>query len=413
MSTAQASNAIRPGVVVAATLDSKSEQISFLRDALNALGIATIIVDCGVLGETGLTPTISRAEVAAAAGAEIEVLRTRRDRALAIATMVLGLQEVMRDLLRRNLVLGYLGVGGGTNAALAAAAFQVMPFGLPKVLLSTNASGQTRPIVGTKDVVLINSVVDVLGLNPFLRDMLGRSAVIMAGQLRNPPAENLSPREKCSVAITTFGCTTQAAEIASELLNAAGHEVLGFHARGTGGEAAEVFLREGRAGAILDLTTTEIADEVVGGVGSAGPTRLTTAGALGIPQLVLPGALDVINFGPPETVPAKFAGRTLLAHTPIATLMRSSPEENVGIAEVMAERLNRAQGPVAVLLPMQGFSAYDHEGAPFHDPIADTAFCDALTRRLDSHIMVEVIDAHINDFRTMDRAVAMLLGMLG
>lgn len=401
---------LRRGIVLAATLDTKGEEVEFLRNALAAHGVSTIVIDCGVLGAPAIAADIPREAVAAAAGIDLDTLRRNRDREAAIEAMLCGLGDVLRTLLDRNLVGGYIGIGGGTNAALASIAFRLMPLGLPKLLLSTNASGQTKPIVGFKDVVLMHSVVDILGMNSFLADMLRRAAAVMAALLAVPPTpEPITGRR---IAMTTFGSTTEAADHAVELLARAGCEVLSFHARGIGGEAAEAFLRDGRVDAILDLTITEIADEIVGGVGTAGPTRLTAAGERGLPQLILPGAIDMVNFGPRESVPARFDRRKFVAHTPHVTLMRTSAAENVAIARFVAERINAAAGPVAVLLPMRGFSAYDREGGPFFDPRADNAFRRELLDRVASHIPVEAIDAHINERRTMERATDLLLAML-
>ncbi len=400
----------RRAVVIAATLDTKGPEIAFVRRLLEARGLDVIVIDCGILGEPGTAATVKRAEVARAAGETIEALRAAHDRAAAIPVMIRGLEAVLGRLLGEDRVAGYFGLGGGTNAALASAAFRLLPFGMPKMLVSTIACGNTRPFIGMKDVVLMHSVVDILGLNAFLKDVLEQACTAFAAMVSAAPAAPHAGRRAC-VGMTTFGSTTEGAMIAHETLEAQGFDILSFHARGIGGEAMEAFIREGRIQAVLDLTTTELADELVGGICSAGPDRLTAAGALGLPQVVLPGALDIVNFGPPATVPARFEGRLFAAHAPHATLMRTTPEENAALGALMADKLNRAAGPSAVVLPMRGFSAYDIEGGPFFDPRADAAFCDALTARLAPNIPVRRVDAHINSRPVIDEATRLLAAM--
>jgi uncharacterized protein (UPF0261 family) len=401
------------GVVLAGTLDTKSTEIGFLRDALQAQGVPVIVIDCGVLGTPALAADIPQAEVAQAAGTTIEALRQQKDRSVAIPTMIRGLEAALARLLGEGRVLGYLGIGGGTNAALAAAAFRILPFGLPKMLVSTVAAGDTRGFIGAKDVVLMHSVVDVLGLNGFLRDVLRRAAGAMAGMVAAASrAEEGGSDASGLLGLTAFGSTTAAATRAWQNLTDAGHEVLTFHARGIGGQAMEALIREGRIRGVLDLTITEIADELVGGIFSAGPDRLTAAGEAGIPQVVLPGSLDMVNFGAMHAVPERFHGRRLVSHTPLSTLMRTTPEENAAIAVFVAEKLNRAKGPVAVILPMRGFSAYDIAGGPFFNPSANDAFRDTLRERLAPRIRVEIVDAHINDPGCADLASNLLAGML-
>lgn len=401
-----------PAVVLAATLDTKADEIAFARAELQRLGQRVLVIDCGVLADPPIAPDIAAAEVARAGGSDLSLLRRQRDRATAIPAMMAGLQAVLADLLRQGAIAAFMGIGGGTNAALAAAAFRTLPFGMPKLLVSTVACGNTRPFIGIKDVLLFHSVVDVLGLNEVLRQVLRQAAAALSGMLALPrPAQPCERRAPC-IAMTTYGATTAAAMHALPILQQAGFEVLCFHARGVGGEAMEALVRAGGIHAVLDLTTTEVADEIVGGVCSAGPDRLTAAGEAGLPQVILPGALDMVNFGPPATVPERFHGRNLVSHTPNATLMRTTPQENVEMADFIARRLNAAKGPVAVVLPLRGFSAYDARGEPFFDPEADAAFRAALVARLVPGIRVAMPDAHLNDRETVDTATALLLGMM-
>lgn len=386
----------RPRVVLAATLDTKFAEMEYVRAQFAAEGIETLLIDCGVLGVAGMAADISREAVAEAGGSSLAALQAQRSREASIPVMLAGLQAHLRLLLERGEVAGFYGIGGGTNAALASAAFDVLPFGMPKMLVTTVASGNTRPFVGMKDVTLVHSVVDVLGLNTYLRHMIRQSVSGFVGMLRAAEMPSASPRAHAVIGLTAFGSTTAAATAIEAQLVGEGAEVLTFHARGIGGLAMERFVEEGRITAVLDLTTTEVADEIVGGICSAGPDRLRAAGARGLPQVILPGAVDMVNFGARATVPAKFDGRTIISHTPHSTLMRTTPEENRLIAAFIAERLNESTGPVRVILPMGGFSAYDAEGQPFHDPEADAAFCDTLESLLSPRISVQRIASHIN-----------------
>ncbi|MFB9262722.1 Tm-1-like ATP-binding domain-containing protein [Bradyrhizobium erythrophlei] len=400
----------RPAVVIAATLDTKSTEVAFVRREFERRGMAVTVIDCGILGEPGTEATFTRAAVARAGGGDIAAMRASRDRASAIPTMIRGLEAILLDLQGKAQIAGYFGLGGGTNAALASAAFALLPFGQPKMLVSTVACGNTRPFIGMKDVVLVHSVVDVLGLNAFLEDVLARAVSAFCAML-DSPAEKPERASRVCIGMTTFGSTTEGATIAHDTLVGT-YDILSFHARGIGGEAMEAFVREGRVHAVLDLTTTEVADELVGGICSAGPNRLSAASEMGVPQVVLPGAIDMVNFGPPATVPERFKHRTFTSHTPHATLMRTTADENVAIAEFIAAKLNRAKGPAAVVLPLRGFSAYDIAGGPFFDPDADAAFCAALTARLDPAIPVERVDAHINERVVIDRATRLLTNMI-
>lgn len=400
----------RSAVVIAATLDTKGVEVAFVRREFERRGAAVTVIDCGILGEPGTEATFTRAAVARAGGGDIAAMRASRDRASAIPIMIRGLEAILQGLQGQGQIAGYFGLGGGTNAALASAAFALLPFGLPKMLVSTVACGNTRPFIGMKDVMLVHSVVDILGLNTFLEEVLVKAVSAFCAVMDVPTARPGRSGRVC-IGMTTFGSTTEGATIAHEALVGT-HDVLSFHARGIGGEAMESFVREGRIHAVLDLTTTEVADELVGGICGAGPNRLSAAAEMGVPQVVLPGAIDMVNFGPPATVPERFKGRVFTSHTPHATLMRTTVDENIAIAEFIAAKLNRAKGPVAVVLPLRGFSAYDIAGGPFFDPDADAAFCAALTAKLDPAIPVERVDAHINDRAVIDCATRRLTRMI-
>jgi uncharacterized protein (UPF0261 family) len=396
---------VKAGVVFATTLDTKSEEAAFLCDELKSRGVDVILIDCGVLGDPQLQPDISASEVARAAGVDLTDLRAKRDRAASVPIMMHGLALHVTSLMARGLVQGFVAIGGGTNAALATAAFAALPLGVPKLLVSTVVSGNTRALVGFKDVVLFHSVVDVLGVGTYLRRVLRRAAGMMEALVRESARvaeRGLGP----SIAMTTYGSTTAAANHAIPLLREHFYEVLTFHAMGVGGRAAEAFIADGQVQGSFDLTTTEIADELIGGVCTAGPERLDAAGVKGIPQVVLPGAIDMVNFGVRSSIPERFANRHFLEHTPFATLMRTTPDENKEIAQFIGRKLNAASAPTAVVLPLQGFSAYDAAGAAFFDPAADEAFRNTLKDTLKKEVEWIEVDAHINDPQCMQVAVA-------
>lgn len=396
-------------IVLAGTLDTKSEELGFVRRELENAGLPVILIDCGVLGTPSIPANISREAIAGAGGGDLASLRAAKDRAAAMATMTRGLEREISRLVKEERIGGFMGVGGGTNAAFAAAAFRLIPYGIPKMLVSTVACGNTRPFIGIRDVVLVHSVVDILGLNDFVVSILSRSAKALAAMVHAAPSAHPDGKRTHCVGLTSYGSTTETSNRCYEGIVAAGLECLAFHARGVGGEAMESLIREGRIQSVLDLTTTEIADEIVGGICSAGPDRLSAAGNAGIPQVVLPGGIDIVNFGPSGSVPPKFSGRTFAAHTSLATLMRTTADENREIARFTAEKLNAAKGPVHVILPARGYSAYDREGQPFFDPQADRAYEEALQAALAPRIEVHRIDAHINDKAVSDLACTLLL----
>lgn len=386
-------------VAVLGTLDTKGAETQYVRECLERLGQKALVIDTGVLGEASLPAEISREEVAHAAGTSIEVLRGQRDRGEAVTRMGQGAAILVDGLFRSGRLAGVLGLGGSAGTSIAATVMQALPVGLPKLILSTMASGDTRAYVGVKDVTLMYSVVDIAGLNRFSRQILGNAAAAMAGMAQNyassAPIEHVADRPL--IAATMFGVTTPCVTMAHEFLEAQGYEVLVFHATGTGGRAMEALVEDGFIDGVLDVTTTEWADELVGGVLSAGPHRLEAMGRKGIPHVVAPGALDMVNFGPRETVPPQFADRLFYQHNPQVTLMRTTVEENRELGRILAEKLNASQGPVEVFLPLQGVSAIDREGQPFHNPEADAAFRDAFRAALRPDIPVHEMNLHIND----------------
>ncbi len=385
-----------PVVVLVGTLDTKGHELEYMRDRVREAGAEVVLVDVGVLGEPQVTADVSREEVAEAAGADHGALVAEADRGHAVEVMGRGAGAVLGRLFEEGRLQGAAAVGGSGNSSIAAAAIRDLPVGVPKLIVSTLASGDTRPYVGAKDVTMMYSVVDIAGINQISARILANAAGAIAGMAKAsaPAAREARPL----VGATMFGVTTPAVTRARERLEELGYEVLVFHATGTGGQSMEALVDGGFLAGVLDLTTTELADELVGGVLSAGPDRLEAAGAAGVPQVVSLGALDMVNFGPKDTVPERFAERNLYVHNPTVTLMRTTAEENAELGRRIAEKLNRAGSPTVLFVPLGGVSAIDVDGQPFHDPQADAALFDALREHLDrDRVEAREIDAHVND----------------
>jgi uncharacterized protein (UPF0261 family) len=381
-------------VLLIGTLDTKGEEYGFVRDLLQARGIATLVMDIGIVGSPAFVPDISAAEVANRGGSSLQSLRVRADRGDAVNVMLAGARSWTRELFAAGRFHGVLGLGGGGGTAMITAAMRELPVGVPKVMVSTMASGNVAPYVDVKDITLMYSVVDIAGLNPLSRRILANATGAIAGMITTDVPEVES---RPLIAATMFGVTTPCVMAARKHLEAAGYDVLVFHATGSGGRAMEGLIDDGYFAGVLDVTTTEWADEVVGGVLTAGPERLSAAGRHGIPQVVSVGALDMVNFGAVDSVPGKFRERTLYKHNPTVTLMRTTPDECREIGRNIAAQLNRASGPTVVLLPLKGVSMIDREGQPFHDPAADAALFETLRSSLRDGIPVRELDAHIND----------------
>lgn len=394
-------------IAIIGTLDTKGEEFRFLKERIESRGLATCVIDCGVVGDPAFEPDVGAAEVARLGGGSLEELRRAGDRGAAIRVMGQGAARKLQELAAAGRIHGAIGAGGSGNTSLAAAAMRDLPIGMPKLIVSTVASGDVSSYVGIKDVTMMFSVGDIEGLNQLTVRILNNAAGAIAGMVTmEAPARPVQP----TVAVTMFGVTTPAVKAIRQQLEARGFEVLVFHATGSGGRAMETLVEQGIVEGVIDLTTTEIADEVVGGIFSAGPERLKAGVRKGIPQVIAPGALDMVNFGPLDTVPERFKGRNLYVHNPQVTLMRTTPEENVRFAELIAANLEGADPRrVTVCLPLKGFSAIDREGAVFADPEADRAFTETLKRRLASGLPVVEVDAHINDQDFVDEVVRRFL----
>lgn len=425
-----------PTVVFAGSLDTKSPDYAFVREQLIARGVDVLMVDFGVLDDPSLLPDVPAKEVARAGGVELEALRASGDKSLAMRTMRDGLRIVVNQLYVEGKLHGIMALGGGGGTAIATAAMQALPIGVPKLMVSTVAAGDVAPYVGTRDILMLHSVVDVAGVNRISRQVYANAAAAMAGMVsgvsvrqyvgtsdestahvsrltfQSSDALNHQTTDTPIITASMFGNTTACVTHAQEILTAAGYEVLVFHATGTGGRTMEGILADGFAAGNLDLTTTELADDLCGGVLSAGADRLMAAARAGVPTVLAPGCVDMVNFWGRATVPERYAGRLLYEWNSNVTLMRTTPEENRAIGERIAAAANASTGPVAILLPLQGVSQLDSPGGLFWDPVADGACYEAIRANLRADIPLEELDCNINNPAFAERAVDLLLSML-
>lgn len=390
-----------PTVVLLGTLDTKGHEFAFVRDRLAGLGVRPLLVDAGILGPPLAEPDVGREEVAAAAGEDVAALAVGGDRGAALAAMARGAAEIVARLRGEGRLDALFGMGGSGSTTLLAEAAKRLPVGVPKLLVSTLAAGDTRPIVGTTDLTLMYPVVDIAGLNRLSERILGNAAAAVAGMARaafeadreSPPAGSDRPL----VGATMFGVTTAGVTAARARLEDLGYEVLVFHATGTGGDAMEGLVESGFLAGVLDLTTTELADELAGGVLPAGPLRLRAGAERGVPRVVSLGALDMVNFGPFASVPDRYQGRTLHRHNEMVTLMRTTPEETAELGRRLAERLNALGGAAELFVPLRGVSQIAVAGGPFHDAAADEALVAALREHLSPGVAVYWLDTDVND----------------
>ena len=381
-------------IALLGALDTKGAEYGFVKDCIEARGHKTLLIDVGVLGEPVIAPDVKRDKVAKAGGADIKKLIADADRGQAVAAMSKGAAALLPTLHAEGEFDGVLAMGGTGGTSVACGAMRALPLGVPKVMVSTTAGGDVSGYVGVRDIVMIPSIVDVAGVNKISREVFARAAGAICGMVEAevPPAE-----DKPLIVASMFGNTTTCVGKATEILEAAGYEVLVFHATGTGGKTMESLIESGQIAGVLDITTTEWADELVGGVFAAGPTRLEAAAKGGVPAIVTPGCLDMANFNAPDTVPEKFAGRTFYQHNPNVTLMRTNVEECTRLGEILAEKVNLSTAPVTVLIPKKGISMIDLAGKDFYLPEANQALFDALTSNLKDCVPVLELDCDIND----------------
>jgi uncharacterized protein (UPF0261 family) len=398
-------------VVIVGALDTKGAEFEFIRQLIQGHGLQALTVDFGVMGEPAFTPDVGRDEVARAGGGDLARFASGEHKDEAMQAMARGLAVVVRRLYDEGRLDGIIGMGGSGGTSIATAAMRTLPVGVPKVMVSTLGGGDVTAFAGAKDIAFIPSIVDVAGFNRISRSIYANAAGAISGMVRTevPGAAGDRPL----VVASMFGNTTKAVDHAREILEGRGYEVLVFHATGTGGRTMESLVADGLITASLDMTTTELADEVCGGVFSAGPERCLAASRAGIPAVLVPGCVDMANFGGIETVPERYRGRNLYQWNPNVTLLRTNVEENRRMGEMLAAAANAATAPVAVVLPLRGVSMLDSEGGQFWDPEADGACYDAIRTNVRPGVPVVEIDANINDPIFSERTVEILLGMLG
>lgn len=400
-------------VYLIGTLDTKGREVAFVRELLTAAGVDTVTVDAGCLGEAPFTADISREEVFSSAGSDLAAVQQREDRGYAIQLAADGIQKIAEEAWQDGRMTGILGLGGSAGTTIATAAMRALPLHIPKLMVSTLASGQTRPYVGGRNIVMLNSVVDIAGINRISRTVLSQAAQAMIGMLQPRASEELSPEEdRPLIAATMFGVTTPCVLHAQKILEQAGYEVLVFHATGSGGESMERLIRDGLIAGVLDITTTELADELVGGVLSAGPDRLTAAAEMGIPQVISVGALDMVNFGPRDSVPDKFRERTFYEHNASVTLMRTTLDECQQLGEEIGRKATAATGPTSILFPSLGVSAIDVDGKPFDNWAARMALWHGLQSSSTGSVELKLLQHTINDDEFAEAAAAKLLALM-
>lgn len=383
-------------VCIVGTMDTKGLEFAFIKAQIESSGVSTCVVNTGIMGEPQLAPDVSADEVAGKAGSSLQALRDEGDRGNSVAVMAQGAAAIVAEKQAAGEIDGIISLGGSAGTTIGTTAMQAVPVGVPKIMVSTLASGDTSPYVQSKDICMMYSVVDIAGINRLSRQILANAAGAIVGMV-NAEAPAAMEADKPLIAATMFGVTTPCVTKAREILEASGYEVLVFHATGTGGQAMEDLVRGGFLAGVLDVTTTELADELVGGILSAGPDRLEAAGEAGLPQVIAPGALDMVNFGPRDTVPEKFNDRLFYQHNPTVTLMRTTTEEMAELGRIMARKLNAAQGATTVIIPTQGVSAIDKTAQPFDSPEARAAWRENLMANIGSNVTVIEMDAHIND----------------
>lgn len=400
-------------LVILGTLDTKGVEFKFIRDIANKEGVQTLVINTGIVGEPYFTPDYSSEQVAEYAGEQLANLRQKADRGYAISSIMQGAAKLLAELYAQGKVAGIISLGGSAGTTIAAHVMQALPIGLPKLIVSTVASGDTRPYVKEKDITLMYSVVDISGINSISNKILTNATYAILGMLKAKYQELKT--KKPLIAASMFGVTTPCVTVAREYLESQGYEVLVFHATGAGGMAMESLIQAGFIKGVLDVTTTELADELVGGVLSAGPERLTMAAAKGIPQVVSVGALDMVNFGPIATVPEKFKQRKLYQHNATITLMRTTIEENKALGEIIADKLNQTTGKTALYLPLKGVSLIDTVGQVFYGPEEDQVLFAKIKEKLNLELIeLHELDLDINNpefaLAMAKRLVAMIEG---
>lgn len=396
-------------IAVIGALDTKGADFAFVKDEISKRGHSALVINTAVMGKPAFAPDISASRVAEAAGTTLDALRAEADRGKAMEAMTRGIAVIVRELFNAGKIDAVFGMGGSAGTIIATSAMRALPVGVPKVMVSTLAAGNVKPYVGTKDIVMIHSVVDVAGVNRVSAQIYANAVGAVIGMVETtPPSVEVKPL----VAASMFGNTTPLVNRLREQMEQHGYEVLVFHSVGTGGETLEDLVRAGYFDGVLDVTTTEWADELVGGVLGAGETRLDAAAEKGIPHIIAPGCLDMVNFWARDTVPAKFNARLFYQWNPNVTLMRTTPEENAELGRILAAKANKSFAPVTFFLPLKGVSMLDAPGKEFWDPAADAALFDAIKKNRRPDIPVYELDHNVNDDAFADAIAEKMLEFL-
>ncbi len=392
-------------VIILGCLDSKGEEYGYIKRHINKAGLDTIVIDVGVIGEPLIKPDITNVEVAKAAGADLNKLKSDNPTREKIAPiMAEGAKKIILDLVSNGFsvdgsikkVHGIISCGGTQGTTLATYVMRALPIGFPKVMVSTMAAGNTKDLIGIKDIVMVPSVADIMGLNKISRIILSEAAGAIVGMVKTE-AEKPKEKEKKIIAITTVGITTPAAMKAKEIFIKNGYDTIVFHAVGSGGNAMENLIREGHIDGVFDLATIEVVQQMLGGYLAAAPDRMTAAIDMQVPVVFAPGAVTCNTFGPPETIPERFKGRQIAIHSPMFTNVRTTKEELIALAKEQAKRVNSAKGSLAWFIPIKGFCQYSVEGGPLYNPEADIAYLDTIKKELRQDIPVFIRETHIND----------------
>jgi uncharacterized protein (UPF0261 family) len=401
---------VKKTIVLLGRLDSKGKEYAYVKGQILRGGFDVIVVDAGTRGAPQFEPDISREEVARAAGVKIQDVVDPTDENKEIRMMMEGASKIAQRLRDSGKLDGIMSLGGSRGTAIGTAAMRALPFGIPKVMVSTIASGDMRPYIGTKDLTLIHSVTDIVGLNRMTNRLLAYAAGAIMGAVATDPGVGASDRPL--IAMSSMGGINRAVFSAQKFLEDKGFEVVAFHTVGTGGQALEEAVEQGLIDGVLDLVTHELTDHLYGGYCDAGPARLEAAGKKGIPQVIAPGCLDFIVFSPPEKIPVALRERTVYRHTPEVAIVRANKDEMASIGKAMAEKLNRALGPLVVVVPNQGFSPANRRGKALYDPEADRAFVEGLRQSLKPSVRIVEVDAHINDELFAKQAVGLLCELI-
>jgi uncharacterized protein (UPF0261 family) len=396
-------------VALLATLDTKGVEIAYMRDCVIARGHRALVIDSGLMGEAVTTADIPNTRVAEAGGSSLQTLRRNADREESAPIMAAGATRLVGELVARGEIHALVALGGTQGTTLSTAVMRALPYGFPKIMVSTMASGNVARWVGTRDITMMYSVTDIMGLNPFMRRVLANAAGAACGMAE---VELPDSAAKPLVAVTTVGITTQGAMKAAEVLQAGGYETIVFHAVGTGGRAMEEMMREGVIGAVLDYSTIEVSNEMFHALLAGGPDRLTTAGALRLPQVLCPGAIEVLVFNEPETVPAQYRDRRLVRHSPQITDLRLNRKEMADVGREVGRRLGSTKDDAVFLVPKAGYDSYATEGEAFFDPDADAAFVEALRASVPDRVAVVERDLDINDPAFATEAAKTLIGLM-